>query len=82
MRYETIENKLKEQNSKAILIDGFDEALIGITQNKNPFVGVYDLEKCMAILIESGMTLEESNEYIKSKLEEYKSEHDPIFISL
>jgi len=82
MRYKEIANRLKEKNSKAILIDGFDEALSGITQNKEPFVGVYDLEKCIALLVESGMTLQESTGYLDSKMQEYKSENDPVFVSL
>lgn len=82
MRYQEIASRLKEKNSKAILIDGFDEALSGITQNKEPFVAVYDLEKCIALLVESGMTLQESTDYVEAKLKEYKSDNDPVFVSL
>ena len=82
MRYLEIASRIKENNPKAILIDGFDEALIGDTQNKSPVVGVYDLERCIALLVESGMTTLESTYYLESKLQECKSDNDPIFISL
>ncbi len=82
MRYLEIANVIKENNPKAILVDGFDEALIGVTQNKSPFVGVYDLEQCIALLVESGMTTRESTDYLESKMQEYKSENDPVFVSL
>ena len=82
MRHKEIINRLSEMNPSALLADGFDEAVIGHTQ-KDPYVAVYDAEKCIAVLIESGMTTEEAVEYFEyNVLGSYVGENNPIFVSL
>lgn len=83
MRCNDIIDQLKNINSKALFADGFDSALIGYTQNKSPKVAVYDAEKCISILVESGMTTKEAVDHFENDLlSHYSSPNDPIFISL
>ena len=83
MRYKTIIENLKNINPSALFADGFDAAIIGFTQNKPPQVAVYDAEKCIGILVESGMTIVEATNYFENQLvQHHYSEHDPIFVSL
>lgn len=82
MRYKTIIERLEDLNPLAYLADGFDQAVIGHT-NKHPYVAVYDSEKCIAILIESGMTTEDAVEYFEyNVLGSYMGENSPVFASL
>jgi|688.fasta_scaffold307423_2 hypothetical protein len=83
MRYKFIIDNLKKNNPSALFADGFDSAIIGYTQNKGPNVAVYDAEKCISILIESGMTTEEAtNHFEEQVIKVYSSANDPIFVSL
>ena len=82
MRQKEIIDRLSEMNPSALLADGFDQAVIGYTQ-KHPYLAVYDSEKCIAILIESGMTTEEAVEHFEyNVLGSYVGENNPIFVSL
>ncbi len=82
MRYKTILDILKKHNPEAVLVDGFDEAVVGYSQMP-PFCAVYDVEKCIAILVENGMTLEDSIEYFDyNVLGSYLGDNGPIFVSL
>ena len=48
-----------------LLADGFDKAFIGVgSRAGDDDIAVYDLEKCVNILVDSGMTHEEAAEYI------------------
>jgi hypothetical protein len=83
MRYQTIIENLKKVNPSALFADGFDAAIIGFTQNKKPQVAVYDAEKCISILVESGMTITEASNHFESQLiNHHISENDPLFVSL
>lgn len=84
MRYKQIIERISEINPDALFADGFDQAIIGYTQNgKSPVVAVYDVEKCIVILTSSGMPLKEAVEYFEyNVLGGYFGENDPIFVSL
>lgn len=83
MRYKHVIEILQKHNPEAVIVDGFDSAIIGYTQSSPPFCAVYDIEKCIAILIESGMSPEDSVEYFDYNiLGSYMGENNPIFISL
>lgn len=77
---ETIEEELSFINEQALLADGLDDALIGI--DMRDYVAVYDVDKCVDILIEtSGMTREEAEEYFEyNTLGAYVGEYTPRFI--
>ena len=63
---ERINEILLQQDENALLMDGFDEALIGFSQRINePLLAVYSYSKMMDLLMErDGMTDEEAMEYI------------------
>lgn len=50
----------------ALLADGFENALIGYSQQFNKTVALYDYEKCIKILMErDGMSWEEAVEFFE-----------------
>lgn len=63
---ERINEILLQQDENALLMDGFDEALIGFSQRINePLLAVYSYSKMMEALISrDGMTDEEAMEYV------------------
>jgi len=82
MRYKFIIEQLLQINSECKLLDGFDEAVIGYTQNKTPFVAVYDVEKIISIMVENGLSTEEAVNSFEIILKKNFGKNDPIFISL
>ncbi len=71
-----------ETNPEALLLDGFDDAIIGIAQriNLGPVVA-YDVEKILDILCKDGMTYEEALEYYNFNiLGAWMGEFTPIFV--
>lgn len=77
---ESIEEELSFINEQALLADGLDDALIGI--DMRDYVAVYDVDKCVDILMEtSDMTREEAEEYFEhNTLGAYVGEYTPRFI--
>lgn len=77
---ESIEEELSFINEQALLADGLDDALIGI--DMRDYVAVYDVDKCVDILMEtSKMTREEAEEYFEyNTLGAYVGEYTPRFI--
>ncbi len=71
-----------ETNPEALLLDGFDDAIIGVAQriNLSPVVA-YDVEKILNILCKDGMTYEEALEYYNFNiLGAWMGEFTPIFV--
>lgn len=75
---------ISEINPEALLIDGFDEAIIGMAEriNLGPVVA-YDVEKIIQIMVERDeMTYEEAIEYFEFNiLGAWVGENTPIFIN-
>ena len=71
-----------EQYDGCLMADGFEEALIGFGTRFNNPVTIYDLNKCIDILIEGdGMSQEEAIEYMDfNVLGAYVGEETPIFL--
>ena len=65
-----------------LLAEGFDKAFIGIgSRAGDDDIAVYDLEKCVNILVDSGMTHEEAAEYIDyNVLGAYVGPRTPLFL--
>lgn len=63
---EQIHNHLVDMDESALLMDGFEEALIGFSRRINePLLAVYSWEKMVDVLIErDGMDFDEAAEYI------------------
>lgn len=82
-RYLDIKERLLQINPNVTIINGFDEAIVGMTQNNQiSHVAVYDLEKCISILIENGITIKDAMETLENMLNLDRLQNDPIFISL
>lgn len=75
--------QVAEYNEEALLIDGFDEALMGVAEriNLTP-VAAYNVDKILEILIErDGMTSDEALEYFEYNIiGAWMGENTPIFI--
>tara|TARA_R100000808_G_scaffold18894_1_gene41265 strand:- start:674 stop:928 length:255 start_codon:yes stop_codon:yes gene_type:complete len=72
---------IAQYNPEALLTDGFEDALIGIGQQFNKVLAVYDKQKCIEILMErDGMTDEEAVEYFDFNVTgAWVGENTPIF---
>lgn len=66
-KFEKIKEALANQNEKALLFDGFEDALVGYTQQfGRPSVACYDYNKCIKILTSRDkMTTYEAIEYFE-----------------
>lgn len=62
-----INKYLNEMEESVVLMDGFDEALIGLSQRINePLLAVYSWEKMIDVcVVRDGMSHEEALEYIE-----------------
>ena len=62
----------------ALTADGFDNAVIGLSYDG---LFVYDVDDCVSILVEDGMSLLEAEEYMDfNVLNCYMGEGTPLFI--
>lgn len=74
---------LREINPDALLADGLEAALIGYTVNTHhAHVAVYDIDKCIDVLVErDGMTPEEAEEFLSlNTICAYVGENGPLYI--
>jgi hypothetical protein len=73
---------LREENPEALLADGFDRALIGITENHHMNrVAVYSAEMCVQILVDSGMSEREADDFLQfNTYGAYVGENGPIYV--
>lgn len=70
--------RIAEENEEAILWDGCDDAIVGITPNGEV---VYSIEKLWEVFIAQGMTEEEAIEWVDYNiLCAYVGEFTPIHI--
>ena len=78
-----INEHLESMGENALLMDGFDEALIGFSQRINePLLAVYSWEKMMDVCIKrDGMDDEEAEEYISYNcIGAWVGEQTPIIV--
>jgi hypothetical protein len=69
-------------DAEIILADGFEDAFIGIGQQFNNYVAIYDRDKCINILHED-MDYEEAEEYFEyNVVGAYVGEGTPVFVEL
>ena len=71
-------------DQEVYLLDGFEAALMGIaTRFGGLAVAAYDLNKCIHILIDQGMTYEEAAEYFEfNVIGAWVGEGTPIFVEV
>lgn len=74
--------ELRQLNPDALLADGFEAALIGIGQQFNKHLAVYDLDKAREVLVDrDGMSCVEAQEFLDyNVLGSYVGENTPIFM--
>lgn len=83
-KYEEIKEALAEYNEDMLFADGFDEALIGCVSRCGELpVALYDEDKCIEILMEEGLTVEEALDHFEYNVRgSYVGENTPAFTSL
>ena len=80
---ESIRKQLAEISPQALLIDGMDEALIGIGGQFNQSLAVYSVEKILSCLEQQGMTQEEAVEYFEFNIRGcWMGEQTPVLVDL
>lgn len=79
---EALDNYADDSGAELLLIDGFDEAIIGIaTRHCCSTVVAYSREKCIEILARD-MSLDEAEDYFSFNVEgAYVGELTPVFVS-
>lgn len=66
---------------ETVYCDYFASAFIGIGQQFNKELAVYDLEKCIDVLVSDGMTYEDACEYMDfNVLGAWVGDHTPVFV--
>ena len=78
----SIRDELAEIDPDLLLMDGFDDCIIGICESfGSESVVAYDYDKVIANLESQGMTYEEAVEYHEfNQLGAYVGERTPVFI--
>lgn len=83
MTFDEIKAILAEHNPEAILLDGFEEALVGIACQFTKSLACYDRALCIQILMKrDGMTEEMAEEYFEFNVAgAYLGENTPIILT-
>ena len=66
-----------------LLADGFEDAFIGSVYsiNAGSHIAVYDVDKCISVLVGQGMTEDEAREYLDfNVVSAYVGELTPLFL--
>ncbi len=75
-----IRDMLAEYDEEILCADGFDEAIVGVVHVGSNTVALYDMEKCIEILMRDDMNYEEAYEFfIYNVLGSYVGEKTPAF---
>ena len=69
-------------NADALMADGFEEAFLGMAERcSKPALALYDARKCIAILVEQGMSDDEADEFFRfNTLGAWCGENTPLFL--
>mgnify|MGYP001135487442 FL=1 len=79
---ELTERDLLLENDHIILVDGFEEAFIGITAN-NPIQAIYDYWVCLDILIQrEGLDFDNAIDSLDEFIEQDLGNHTPRYIKI
>ena len=69
-------------DDEVLLADGFEDALIGIGWQFSRRLAVYDLDRCIEILMGQGLDYEEAVEHFDyNVLGAYVGPNTPVFVS-
>jgi hypothetical protein len=78
-----IRSKLAEYNEEMVVLEGFDNAIIGVAhQYGQPPVALYDIEKIVKIIMkEESCTKEEAEEFVHYNIvNAHFSDSNPIYM--
>jgi len=76
----SIIKELRDYNDKALILDGYDDAIVGIFERS---VFVYDFNKVIEILmIRDNMSQTDALEFFRFNIEQPFAKHYPIFIEI
>ena len=76
------ENVMGDDSNGLLVMDGYDDCIVGIAQQFNRDFVVYDREKVLAKLMTDGMSREEAEEYFEFNIVgAYVGESTPAFIT-
>jgi len=82
-KHDEVRAWIAELNPEALLADGYEDAILGVAErcSKDALV-VYDIQKCVRILMErDGMTEEEAMEFFEfNTLGAWAGEHTPLYL--
>tara|TARA_R110000824_G_scaffold75849_3_gene192345 strand:- start:1122 stop:1382 length:261 start_codon:yes stop_codon:yes gene_type:complete len=68
------------EDHECLLADGFDDAVVGITFGVEPKT-VYSVTKCLDILVEEGMSMEDAIEHFEYNVAgSYVGEKTPVWV--
>lgn len=84
MNRDTLDEYLQSIGESVLLADGFDEAMIGVSQRMNePLLAVYSYDKMVDVLIErDGLDWDEATEYLDfNVIGAWVGEKTPIIVT-
>jgi len=70
-----------ESNKETMLVEGYDDAIIGLDTSGDVFRVIYDREKMVEMLEEDGMSSEEAWDYLEYNVfGAYVGEGTPLYV--
>ena len=81
VNYSEIINKVSKSNPQAIILEGLDEAIVGMSENSNP-IFLYSVESCIAISMrDNEWDYETAIEFLEfNTFNTYYGDYSPKFI--
>lgn len=83
MSFHEKRDELAASNPQALLLDGFEAALVGMAERcGQPVLGVYDVQMCIQVLMDrDGSSFEEACEFFEyNVVGSWAGEHTPILL--
>jgi hypothetical protein len=76
-------NIIAEKNPNALLADGLNEAIVGMTDSSEP-VPIYDKQKCVEVMMKKeGWDYTTALEFLEfNTFSAYMGEHTPMFVDM
>lgn len=81
VNYLEIINKVAILNPKAIILDGLDEAIVGMSESSNP-IFIYSTELCISVMMrDNGWDYFEALEFLEyNTFNTYYGDYSPTFV--
>lgn len=78
---EKVETYLKKRNPGAVILEGYDVAIIGVTRTKNGEVLAYDYESMLTVCMARGMSRQEAEDFGEESILTFDEGHgSPVII--